>query len=41
MHVPGKWIEGDTLFNSLGTLILGIGLFVSASLVIYASRYLT
>ncbi|PKL63282.1 MAG: hypothetical protein CVV31_01550 [Methanomicrobiales archaeon HGW-Methanomicrobiales-2] len=41
MHAPGKWIESGPLFDSLGTLILGIGLLVFASLVIYASGFLT
>jgi len=41
MHAPGEWIESGPLFDSLGTLILGIGLLVFASLVIYASGFLT
>ena len=41
MHAQGKWIESDPLFNALGTLILGTGLFVLVSLAIYASGFLT
>jgi hypothetical protein len=41
MHASEKWIESDPLLDCLGALILGIGLLVFASLVIYASGFLT
>ncbi|WP_292366384.1 hypothetical protein [Methanoculleus sp. UBA208] len=40
MHAPGKWIESDPVFGTLGTLILGTGLLVFTGLVIYASGFL-
>ncbi|WP_301002641.1 hypothetical protein [Methanoculleus sp.] len=41
MHAPGKWIENDSVFGTLGTLILGTGLLVFAGLILYTPVFLT
>jgi|GEM_PF-788858 hypothetical protein len=41
MHALAKWIESDSVFDTLGLLILGTGLFVLVSLTIYACGFLT
>ncbi|WP_317296418.1 hypothetical protein [Methanoculleus nereidis] len=41
MHALEKWIESDPVFGTLGKLILGTGLLVFASLVLYTSGFLT
>ncbi len=40
MHTSGKWIESDPVFGTLGMLILGTGLLVFASLVLYTAGFL-
>ena len=40
MHAPEKRFANDPVFETLGTLILGTGLLVFVSLVLYASGFL-
>jgi hypothetical protein len=41
MHVLAKWIESDLVFNILGALIIGTGILILASLVLYTSGFLS
>jgi len=36
MHVVGNWFAGDLLFNALGRVITGTGIFLSLCLILYA-----
>jgi len=40
MHVLVKWIESDPVFKTLGPLIVGIGILLLVSLILYALGYL-
>lgn len=40
MHVLVKWIESDLVFKTLGPLIVGIGILLLVSLILYALGYL-
>ncbi|HOI59486.1 hypothetical protein [Methanoculleus sp.] len=40
MHVLAKWVESDRVFNILGALIIGTGIFALASLAIYTCGFL-
>jgi hypothetical protein len=41
MHVLAKWVASDPLFNTLGMLIIGTGVLVFASMLLYACGILT
>jgi hypothetical protein len=41
MHALLKWVESDAVFNALGMLIAGIGIFAFVSLMLYTSGFLT
>ncbi|WP_317066004.1 hypothetical protein [Methanoculleus caldifontis] len=41
MHVLAKLVKGDPLFNTLGALIIGTGVFVFVSMLLYACGFLT
>ena len=40
MHVLVKWMESDPVFKTLGPLIVGIGILLLVSLILYALGYL-